>query len=182
LFPGVPDRETCPELDIWPHVRGPEDPCTRPGLDYSSGVRAFRPRGDGVIDTTVIDTLKIAFEIAEAALEKQAIDPVLIHVEDYVSYADYVLIVTANSTPQVDAIADHCAATGKKRGHRALSVEGSVGGNHDWVLVDFGDVVLHVFKGDARHRYDLEGLWSDAAQVEIPGVERPVPSKYVASS
>ncbi len=92
------------------------------------------------------------------------------------------LIVTANSTPQLDAIADHCARVGKKSGFPALSVEGAVGGNHDWILVDFGDVVLHAFKGDARHRYDLEGLWSDAAQVDIPGVERRVPSKYVASS
>ena len=140
------------------------------------------PRGDGVIDTPVIDTLKVAFQVAEAALEKQAIDPVLIDVEAFVSYADYVLIVTANSTPQMDAIANHCSAVGKKLGHRALAVEGSGGGNHDWVLVDFGDVILHVFKGDARHRYDLEGLWSDAVQVDIPGVERPVPSKYVATS
>ncbi len=126
--------------------------------------------------------MKIAFQIAEAALEKQAIDPVLIHVEDFVSYADYVLIVSARSTPQVDAIAAHCAAVGKKLGHRALSVEGSAGGNHDWVLVDFGDVVMHVFRGEARHRYDLEGLWSDAAQIPIPGVDPPVPSQYVASS
>lgn len=106
----------------------------------------------------------------------------LIHVEDFVSYADYVLIVSANSTPQLDAIADHCARVGKAMGSPALSVEGAGGGNHDWVLADFGDVVLHVFKGDARHRYDLEGLWSDAAQVEIPGVEPPVPPEYVASS
>lgn len=151
-------------------------------MDYSSDVGAGRPEGDSVIDTPVIDTLKIAFQIAEAALDKQAADPVLIHVEDYVSYADYVLIVTANSSPQVDAIADHCAAVGKKLGHRALSVEGGSGGNHDWVLVDFGDVILHVFKGEARHRYDLEGLWADAEQVPIPGVDPPVPSKYVATS
>ena len=151
------------------------------GGDSEPSPRA-QPKGDLVIDTEPIDTLKIALTIAEAALDKQAADPVLIYVEDFVSYADYVLIVTAGSTPQLDAIADHCARAGKAAGYPALSVEGGVGGNHDWVLADFGDVVLHIFKGDARQRYDLEGLWSDAVQVDIPGVERPVPNEYVASS
>ena len=169
-------------MHIDPSHGGPEDPVHEPGTGLFFGGRGLAPRGEGLIDTPVIDTLKIAFQIAEAAIEKQAVDPVLIHVEDFVSYADYVLIVSARSTPQLDAIASHCAAVGKKLGHRALSVEGAGGGDHDWVLVDFGDVVLHVFKGETRHRYDLEGLWSDAAKVDIPGVERPVPSKYVASS
>ncbi len=98
------------------------------------------------------------------------------------SYADYVLIVSASSTPQINAIADHCAFVGKKNGHKALSVEGAAGGNHEWVLVDFGDVVLHIFKGDARQRYDLEGLWSDAPRVEVPGAGLQVPNEYVASN
>jgi len=125
--------------------------------------------------------LKLAFLVAEAALEKKGLDPVLIHVEELVSYADYVLLVTATSTPQVDAIAQHCARVGKDAGHKPLSIEGRSGGNHEWILVDFGDIVLHIFQQDARARYDLEGLWVDAAQVEIPGVPRRVPNEYVAS-
>jgi len=125
--------------------------------------------------------LKLAFLVAEAALEKKGFDPVLIHVEEFVSYADYVLLVTANSTPQVEAIAQHCARAGKEAGHRALSVEGAGSGNREWILVDFGDIVVHVFQRDARTRFDLEGLWSDAAQVAIPGVPTRVPNEYVAS-
>lgn len=125
--------------------------------------------------------MKLAFLVAEAALDKKGLDPVLIHVEDFVSYADYVLLVTANSTPQVDAIASHCARAGKDAGHRALSIEGAGTGTREWILVDFGDIVLHVFQRDARARFDLEGLWADAVQVDIPGVPRRVPNEYVAS-
>lgn len=130
----------------------------------------------------MIDSLQFARQIAAATLDKQAMDPVLIHVADLVSYADYVLIVSASSSPQMDAIARHCAVVGKSLGQRALSIEGRKGGgDQDWFLVDFGDLVLHIFRGEARQRYDLEGLWLDALKVALPGVLAPVPNKYVAA-
>ena len=106
--------------------------------------------------------------MAEAALEKKALDPILLRVQELVSYADYVLILTASSAPHADAIAQSCVARAKEDGVRPLAVEGK---GKSWCLVDFGDMVVHIFLNQNRGYYDLEGLWHDAQRVEIPGVD-----------
>ncbi len=115
-----------------------------------------------------IDTLKFSFAMADAALDKKALDPILLRVEELVSYADYVLVLTATSTPHSDAVVDSCVQRAKAMGVRALAVEGR---RKNWCLVDFGDIVVHVFLQEYRGYYDLEGLWHDAQRLEIPGVE-----------
>jgi ribosome-associated protein len=115
-----------------------------------------------------MDTLQFSLRIADAALDKQAVDPILLRVEELVSYADYVLILTAKSAPHSDAIVESCVARAKEQGIRPLAIEGK---GKSWCLIDFGDIVLHIFMDHYRGYYDLEGLWHDAPRIEIPGIE-----------
>lgn len=99
-------------------------------------------------------------------LDKKAADVQVLHVAPLTSVADYLVIGSAESDRQTRAIADHVDETSARLGRRALSIEGTTAGQ--WVLIDFGDVVAHVFRQDARSHYALERLWSDAKQVPIP--------------
>ncbi len=106
--------------------------------------------------------------MAAAALDKKALDPILLRVEELVSYADYVLILTTTSPPHSEAVVQECVQRAKAEGIKPLAVEGR---GKSWCLVDFGDIVVHVFLQEYRGYYDLEGLWHDAQRIEIPGVD-----------
>jgi ribosome-associated protein len=108
--------------------------------------------------------------LAEEALAKKAIDPILLQVSALCSYADYLLIVTATSAPQAQAIAEGCMAKVKQSGLQVNAREGL--GSARWILIDFGDVVLHVFQPDERGYYDLETLWVEAPRIDIPGADQ----------
>jgi ribosome-associated protein len=82
------------------------------------------------------------------------------------SFADYFIICTGASGRQIQAITDEIAARMKQRGERPVSVEGYDQG--DWVLSDYGDIVVHVFSEKARAFYDLDRLWRQAKPVAIP--------------
>ncbi len=99
------------------------------------------------------------------ALDKKALEPVLLDVRDLCSFCNYQLVVSGRSDRQVDAIADGIAAGLKAEGLRPLGAEGARTGQ--WSLLDYGDFVVHVFLHAAREHYDLEGLWSDAPRVPI---------------
>ena len=102
----------------------------------------------------------------EAALDKKALEPVLLDVSEQSTYTDYILVLSGRSDRHVQAVADAVADTLKKqRGLHPLGVEG----NHDgqWALLDFGDLVVHVFYHPMREFYDLEGLWIDAPRVPV---------------
>jgi len=103
---------------------------------------------------------------AEAALDKKATDIVLLDVREHTSIADYFVIVSGRSDTQVRAIAEHVEDVCRKSGYRKLAVEGLRHGQ--WVLLDFGDVVVHVFYGPVRDFYDLERLWSEAPRRALP--------------
>ena len=111
------------------------------------------------------DPREAAFALARLGLEKKALDVVVLDIRGQSSYADFIVLMTAKSDPQLLAIADHLESSLKKQGRRPMSVEGIRGGQ--WVLLDYGDVVVHVFEGDARSFYDLEGLWADAKREEV---------------
>lgn len=111
------------------------------------------------------DGAKVALQVAEAALDKKALQIEIIDVRGKVDYADYVVVMSGRSDRQVGAIARGIEETMKKGGTRCSSVEGVQHGN--WVLMDFGDVVVHVFHEDMRGYYDLESLWMDAARVDF---------------
>jgi ribosome-associated protein len=101
----------------------------------------------------------------EAALDKKALMPVLIDVSSMASYTDFIAIVSGRSDRQVDAIADGVTAAMKARGRYLLGQEGS--GSGRWTLLDFGDVVIHVFYHPVREFYDLESLWVDAPRIPL---------------
>ncbi|THJ17725.1 MAG: ribosome silencing factor [Nitrospira sp. CG24B] len=105
-------------------------------------------------------------------LDKKALDVQVLHVAPLTSIADYLVIGSAESDRQTRAIADFVADVLARVGQRPLSLEGTTSGQ--WVLIDFGDVVAHVFRQDTRSHYALERLWSDAQQIPVPG-EASVP-------
>jgi ribosome-associated protein len=111
-------------------------------------------------------SLEVARLAANAALDKKAEDVVILDVRGLSSYADYFVVATGTSDRQVSAIADSVEGLLRKAGHRPIGVEGYSLGH--WVLLDFGDVVAHVFYEEARQFYDIEGLWADARRVPVP--------------
>ncbi|HYB21142.1 MAG TPA: ribosome silencing factor [Thermodesulfobacteriota bacterium] len=111
-----------------------------------------------------------AFLCARALLDRKAIDLVIIEVGNLSSFTDYFLICSGNSDRQVQAIASHIEEKMSKQGIRPLGVEGKREGR--WILLDYGDVIVHVFYRPAREFYDLERLWSEAPRVELPPVSK----------
>ena len=111
---------------------------------------------------------ELALKVAEAGLDKKAGNIEIIDVQGKVDYTDYVVVMSGRNDRQVAAIARGIEEDLKhKCGSRCLGVEGLPQGN--WVLLDFGDVVAHIFHQDTRGYYDLEGLWLDADRVELEG-------------
>jgi ribosome-associated protein len=107
----------------------------------------------------------LAQACAALALEKKAENVVVLRVADLTSYADFFVIAEAPSERQVQAIARNVGEELKKRGKLPMSTDGLEQGN--WVIVDYGSVVLHVFLGSARTYYDLDGFWVDAPRVVV---------------
>lgn len=91
--------------------------------------------------------------------------PVLLDVSERGTYTDFIGIVSGRSDRQVDAIAENVVHAMADRGSRLLGREGA--GNGRWTLLDFGDVVIHIFYHPVREIYDIEGLWIDAARVKL---------------
>ncbi|MDF1563906.1 MAG: ribosome silencing factor [Deltaproteobacteria bacterium] len=110
---------------------------------------------------------QFALVLAQEALDKKALEPVLLDATGLSAYADYFLLLSASNERQVSALADSLERKAKKEGHRPLGTEGATGSR--WVLIDLGEVVVHVFHEEARYHYDLDGLWADARRVSIPG-------------
>jgi len=107
-----------------------------------------------------------AFLCARALLDRKAIDLVILEVKDLSSFTDYFLICSGNSDRQVQAIASHIEEKLGKEGIHPLGIEGKREGR--WTLLDYGDVVVHIFFQPVREFYDLERLWSEATRVELP--------------
>ena len=101
-----------------------------------------------------------------AASDKKALDTVVLDLREIASFTDYFLIASGTNQRQVQAIADEVVEQLKREGTRAARVEGY--NTAEWVLVDYGDFVVHVFEEKARRFYDLERLWRDAARVPLP--------------
>ena len=101
-----------------------------------------------------------------SASDKKALDPVVLDLREVANFTDYFIITSGANTRQVQAIADEAVEQLKKQGTRASRVEGY--NTAEWVLVDYGDFILHVFEDKARKFYDLERLWRDAKRVPLP--------------
>ncbi|HSB36092.1 MAG TPA: ribosome silencing factor [Thermoanaerobaculia bacterium] len=95
-----------------------------------------------------------------ALLDKKAEKLVVLNLAGLTAMSDYFVLATATSSRQSQALADAVEAALKAEGRRPISVEGYQGGT--WILLDYGDVVFHVFHDEARRFYGLERLWGDA--------------------
>jgi ribosome-associated protein len=102
-----------------------------------------------------------------AARDKKAGDLVVLDVHAVSSVADYFLICSARSTTHMDSIADAIHLELKAEGVRPLHSEGTA--SSGWVLLDYGDVLMHVFLDETRAYYALERLWGDAPAVPVDG-------------
>ncbi len=122
--------------------------------------RAKRPPG-------VDESRDLALVVATAALDKKALAVEILDVVGKIDYADFLVLMTGRSNRHVDALAQAIGEACAKKKKRALSVEGQP--EASWVLIDFGDVVVHIFQEDARGLYDIEGLWLDARRLPVPG-------------
>jgi ribosome-associated protein len=111
------------------------------------------------------DSRRTAVVAARAALEKKADDVVVLDLRGVSGYTDFLVIGSGGSDRQLEAIADAVEKELTAHGHRVIGSEGQRGGR--WILLDFGDVVVHVFHADDRAHYDLEGLWADAPRIEV---------------
>ncbi len=109
---------------------------------------------------------ELAAEVVRAAEEVKGEDPQILELKGLSSIADYFVIVHGRSDRQVQAIANRIIAELDEQNIDPLGLEGYEAGH--WILIDFGDVVVHVFYEETRQFYDLEGLWSDAPRMMLP--------------
>jgi len=107
-----------------------------------------------------------AFLLLRAALSKKAMEPVLVRLIGLTSITDYFLLVSGTSAKHVQAIAEGVVEDAKKDKVDRLSAEGVTQGN--WALLDYGDVIVHIFRKPIREFYDLEGLWAEAPRESFP--------------
>ena len=105
----------------------------------------------------------LAKRLCEEALAKKGEDLVIIDVRERSTYADYILIVSVRSSRHAQGLADHVEDSLYQEGFRPRGIEGKTEGQ--WVLLDYGDVILHIFFEPVREVYDLEGLWMDAPRI-----------------
>ena len=107
-----------------------------------------------------IDKSKLCLKIIN---ERKAIDPVMFDISSMTSIGDYFLIASGNSTRQVQAITKHLIKRMREKGFKAYGIEGDQEGR--WVLLDYGDIIIHLFYQHYRELYDLEGLWIEAPRL-----------------
>ena len=160
---GAGSRKATPRIP----VRGASKTASKAGGKSKTKVRtqaaeAPKPARN---ESDLAATRELAVAAMDAALDKRALEPVLIDVSGMGSYTDFIGVVSGRSDRQVDAIAESVSQTMKARGIYALGREGS--GNGRWTLLDFGAFVIHVFYHPVREFYDLESLWIEAPRVKL---------------
>jgi ribosome-associated protein len=154
-----------------PSRRGAAAAAPERGVDRSEddGSRLKKTTGGrvpGATSTASDESREVAILIAVAGIEKKASGLEVIDVAGRVDYADFLVLMSGRSDRHVTALASAIEEALRKRNKRALAVEGLPHAN--WVLMDFGDVVVHVFQDDARSAYDIDALWMDARRVPVP--------------
>ena len=102
----------------------------------------------------------------QAASDKKALDMVVLDLREIASFTDYFVITSGANERQVQAISDEVLERLKKGGSPAARVEGRK--TAEWILLDYGDFIVHVFADKARKFYDLERLWRESKRLELP--------------
>jgi ribosome-associated protein len=127
---------------------------------------------------------QLARSAAEAAADKKATDVVALKVADLLIVTDYFVIATGANDRQVKVIADMIEERLREAGVKPVGREGER--ENTWVLLDFGDLVVHVFQPEEREFYRLEKLWSDAPRLDLPpevvNASRPVEAEEAGES
>ena len=113
-------------------------------------------------DQDILEQVKVA---AHCADEKKALDIIVLRLAAITEFTDYFIICSGSSTRQTQAIADEITDQLKKVKVRPMHTEGHSTGQ--WILIDYGPFVVHVFTEESRRFYDLERLWRDAERVEL---------------
>ena len=111
-----------------------------------------------------LSDLDFAFIAANIANEKKGENILLLDVSRLTVISDYFLIITAKSTPQIEAISKYIEETLSKLNYKIISKEGFVGS--DWTVLDFGSLVVHTMSEKERNYYKLEKFWSNAEIIE----------------
>lgn len=117
------------------------------------------------------NSLELARAAAAIALDGLADDAAILGMREVASFCDYFVICQGRSTLHVEAIRDRIAEKLRELGHRPHHLEG--GRNPSWVVMDYGDVVVHVFDAPTRAFYDLEALWAEAERVPLLPDDEP---------
>jgi ribosome-associated protein len=115
------------------------------------------------------DPLAKAVRIAKAAVDLRAENLVALDVRELTSFADVFILATGGSNRHVRSIADAVEEVVDELGERPLGIEGYDEGR--WLLLDLGDVIVHVFQSEVREHYDLERLWSEAPRLDLMNAE-----------
>ncbi len=114
----------------------------------------------------------LAKKISQLILDKKGEDVKILDIRNLTNISDYFVIASASSDTQVKAIADHISKEAKKIDEKPWHNEGMT--NMNWVLLDFVDVVVHIFLTESRKFYNLEGLWADADVTEVKDEPKPL--------
>ncbi len=113
-----------------------------------------------------------ALKIAKLIDDKKGSNIKILELKDLTIIADYFVICSCESTTQVKALTEYVDEMMKKEGIRPLGIEGF---NHaHWVLMDYNDVIVHIFLEEQRYYYDLERLWLDAPRIPLEKVEKEI--------
>ncbi len=114
----------------------------------------------------------------EAAQDKQAVDITVLNLSGAGAFAEYFLLCSGQSQPQIQAIGESIEERLEREGRRVVHREGK--SSAEWVLLDYGDFVVHIFSERARQYYDLERLWRSAERVTFPAPAPHPPSQSTA--
>ena len=110
------------------------------------------------------DSAELARNVRDALDDGKAVDVRTLDVSAMTVITDYMLVASGRTSRQVRALTERVLEAGRERGAELLGLEGERGG--DWVLVDFGGVIVHIMQPDAREFYQLEKLWEDRPRVQ----------------
>ena len=126
------------------------------------------------MEKTVLTALERAIMCAQLASDKKAFDIRALDISEITTIADYLVIVSGHSDRQAQTIANNIRVGLKKYG-KVIDIEGESEGK--WIVMDYGDVLVHIFHEPTRRYYDLDGLWQMAPEVELPEDIREAPQQ-----
>jgi ribosome-associated protein len=126
------------------------------------------------------DAIALAVDVADAADDRKATDLLVLEVADVLAVVDLFLLATATSDRQLKAVAEAIEDRARERhGRKPLRREGRA--DSGWLLLDFGDLVCHLFSAEQRDFYSLERLWADVPRIDVITGERIPPTTTAAS-